>query len=164
MRLRGRWWRGVLIPSNIFKLPVIRVVRLFGTCVHTDDSVLLLGEPRPTSIDLSKATKLTNVRFCAESMGVEWITEALQTVTLEHRDLRQISIHVPYYFTPEVTGDETHEVWLELDRLLVQLWESHSIHPKVTYPKPDGEQRAVRDCIGCLFPEITTRGLTDLVK
>ena len=38
--------------------------------------------------------------FLAEPRRVERITVALQTVTPEHRNLRQISIYVPYCLTP----------------------------------------------------------------
>ena len=62
-------------------------------------------------------------------------------------------------------GDPIYREWLELDHLLVQLWESHSIRPKVTYIALSymHEGRA-RSCMESLLPEVTTRGIVDLVE
>ena len=52
--------------------------------------------------------------------------------------------------------------WLELDRLLAQLWESHSIRPKVVYHPlfgDDGEVTGGR--VYSLFPEVISRGIVD---
>lgn len=98
-------------------------------------------ELEPGTIDLSKTTRLKDVVFrCpSESLDSRWIIMMLETITSNHQDLRQISIHVP--FTPDSTRDlrpiEQVEVanpgmlWLDLDRLLVQIWELHSIHSTV---------------------------------
>ena len=122
------------------------------------------------SIDLSKAKKLKNVTFLSKSQSVDWIAAALQTITPKHRDLRRISIHV--LFDPalttiganiaEIVGEQILGQWLDLDRLLVQLWESRSIRPTVITMTLGGEQRDTRNCIGCLLPESTTRGIIDL--
>ena len=154
-------------------LPVNHVVRSFSIRVHGGSLVLFPDEPWSASIDLSKATKLADAIFWPESMDAEWITNALQTVTPDHRDLRQISIHVPSHFTPyggvpderRVARDETYGEWLELDRLLVQLWESYLI-PKgdVHGAKRGTSARVLRDCIGQLLPEIMGRGIIDLVE
>jgi hypothetical protein len=52
--------------------------------------------------------------------------------------------------------------WLDLDRLLVQLWESRSICPKVEWVMR--QVPYMRECVGCLMPEITERGIVDLVE
>ena len=47
------------------------------------------------------------------------------------------------------------------DRLLAQLWESHSVRPKVTYydnPNGTGPGR-----VGGFLPEVTGRQIADLV-
>ena len=62
------------------------------------------------------------------SRSVEWITATLRT-TSKPRDLREISIYLPYYVTTaavdadvrKVIGEEDWEEWLDLDRLLVEL-------------------------------------------
>ena len=90
---------------------------------------------------------------------------ALQTITHKNRDF-QLRIHIPSYLAPARTdsnfgqtiGEENREQWLDLDRLLVQLWESRSIRPKVK----SMTDRDVRDYVGHLLPEITKRGIIDL--
>ena len=91
---------------------------------------------------------------------------ALRTITPEHRDLRHISITVPYhqdlYNASSVFEEEEYKKWLDLDRLLVQLWESRSIRPEVICTRVKNGEQGVRDSIGRLFPEITSRGIVDL--
>ena len=48
---------------------------------------------------------------------------------------------------------------MDLDRLLVQFWDSRSIRPKVVT-----EKKGKRDWAGYLLPEITKRGIIDLVE
>ena len=95
---------------------------------------------------------------------------ALQTITPEHQDLRRISIHIPFYLTNgtgagQTVGEAARREWLDLDRLLVQLWESRSIRPRVGY-KGLGQrmkQQTTDYWVGCLLPEITRRGIVDPV-
>ena len=97
--------------------------------------------------------------FGINSWHIQWVTTPLQTITFEHRELRQISIQLPYLIFANVRraiGEEAYGRWLDLDRLLVQLWESHSIRPKVIWT--GGEQDA-KDCAGFLLPGITRRGI-----
>ena len=100
----------------------------------------------------------------------------LRTITLNHRNLNRISVHLSrllYDLIPDLSdptnpgrgiGGEIHAEWLEFDRLLVQLWESHSICPRVLYtvpPRVDGER--ARSIMENLLPETTTRAIVDLV-
>ena len=122
----------------------------------------VLVKSGPTSINLSKATRLKDMVFRVESRSIEWVTMTLQTITPEHRDLQQISICVPYYLTLFEVGANVRQTigelicghWLGLDHLLVQFWESRLIRPRV----------GCTDCIGSLLPEITRRGIMDLVE
>jgi hypothetical protein len=146
--------------------PVNLSVRSFCICIRADSLPLSLGELESAFIDLSKATKLKDVVLRPESKTVEWVTVALKTVTPAHRDLRQISIHIPYYLTlPRVytnlrqgIGKASSEEWLDLDRLLVQLWESRSIRPKFVCMT----KGTLGVSIGYYLPEITRRGIGDL--
>jgi hypothetical protein len=93
---------------------------------------------------------------------------ALETITSQHRDLQQISIHVPYILSYALHGGGTTTEWidgtqrLELDHLLVQFWDLRSIRPKVMYSK--NQKRGIRDLVVYLLPEITKRGIIDLVE
>ena len=128
------------------------------------------GDPSPASLDLSNAKKLGGVTFWSISVKVEWITTALQTITPEHREFRLITIHVPYGLVlfkvgddiRQAVGETIHQGWLDLDRLLVRLWESNSIRPRVECDGRGEEEQSLNYCIGCLLPEITRRGIIDL--
>ena len=73
---------------------------------------------------------------------------------------------MPYNFAIEGhfadIRDNPGTQWLDLDRLLVQFWVSRSIRPKIVYPGNATE--IMKDWIVCLLPEITKRGIVDLVK
>ena len=134
----------------------------------------LAGDNSPVSLDLSKATKLEHVVFRPASLTGTWVTMALQTITPKHREPPQISIHVPYDSTlahlgahvRRVIGERVFGQWSELDRFLVQFWESCSVRPKVvcTTLKEEKEKENVRGSIKCLLPEMTKGGIIDLVE
>jgi len=54
--------------------------------------------------------------------------------------------------------------WLGLDRLLVQFWEARSTGPKVICTVWGGLKQDVRGHTECLLPELTRRGVIDLVE
>jgi hypothetical protein len=91
----------------------------------------------------------------------------LRTITPEHRDFRQIEIHIPYYLilpgdsvnVRQAIGAANFGQWLDLDRLLVKLWESHSIRPKIV----PMEMTGTGDFVECLLPEVMRSGILDLV-
>jgi hypothetical protein len=141
------------------------VVRSSGTRARTDNLPLFLGRPMLASIDLLKATKLKDVVFRPKSWSVKWITMALQTLTPKHRDVRHITIRVPYNLTVAGTdadirravGETGYGQWLDLDHSLVQFWEARSICPKVVCTTGTRGEQGTRDFFGCLLPEITRR-------
>ena len=119
---------------------------------------------------------LKGVVFRIGSPTVDWITVALRTITPNHRDLRQITIHA--HFALDLTTvalpanvanfneAKLHIVgqWLELDRLLVQLCESHSIRLRVLYYAPPTEKkREMNEYMGHLLPEVMGRGIVDMI-
>ena len=62
-------------------------------------------------------------------------------------------------------GANIYAEWLRLDRILTQLWESHSIRLRVFYHVPssmDGER--ARAYMEFLFPEVTTRGIVEFLE
>ena len=61
--------------------------------------------------------------------------------------------------------DSDNQEWLELDHLLIHLWESHLLRLKVIYNDrhlDPGE--SARNCIESLFPEAMARGIVDFVE
>lgn len=132
-----------------------------------------VDEPLPGLIDLSKATKLRDATF--EFRRPQWVSDTLRTITPSNGNLQQISLGAPYViFTlsfrsvdpatlPRVLGETTYREWLELDRLLVLLWETHSIRLKILYLGSFRVDRpSARKCMDSLFPEVTTRGIANL--
>lgn len=93
---------------------------------------------------------------------------ALQTTTPDHRELQKISIHLPSYSSSldvdVFKQSATYEQWPDLDRLLVQLWESRSIRPKVIRTAWGVQRLDRRGLTECLLPELTRRGVVDLVE
>ena len=96
---------------------------------------------------------------------------ALETITFEHRNFQQISIHAPYH-PPSIVdhtnlkktlGEPHHRQWMVLDLLLVQFWELRAIRPKIVCGVPR-EKKWVYEYVGSLLPEITKRGIIDLVQ
>ena len=148
------------------------VVRRFGTpCVHANDLSLIIGLPQPAHVNLSKATKLKDVEF-AFWLHPRLLLTTLRTVACDHRELEQITLTMlslrglndPEDITHEV-ADTTYQEWLELDYILAQLNESHSIRLKVVRYNfridPDGSRERRR--MNVLLPEAMTRGMVDLV-
>jgi hypothetical protein len=149
------------------------VVHPFNICARTDNLLLFLVESKSTLIDLSKVTKLKDVAFRPASLSVKWIATTLKTIS-KHRDLREISIHLDSYMAivgvggniMQVIGEEIWEEWLDLDRLLVQFWESSSIRPKVVVLMQIAGAWNTRYSVGYerFLPEITERGIIDLTS
>lgn len=63
-------------------------------------------------------------------------------------------------------GEQARPLWLDLDPLLVQFWESRSIRTKIVHPPhdPDDEEEGVDNWPEYLLPESMRRGIIDLVQ
>ena len=101
----------------------------------------------------------------------EWVTATLETITPQHRDLQQIAIYPDIWDHDDGAGFERivyttpGAQWLDVDRLLVQFWDSRSIRSKVMYlPVVENEKMEIKDRAGRLLPELTKRGIIDLVE
>ena len=101
------------------------------------------------------------------------MTIALRTITPKHQDLRKISILPANYATMVMYGAGVMQIveeegfigqWLELDRLLVQVWESRSISLEVLYKVMPRDGESMRNLMKGLLPEATGRGMVDLVN
>ena len=153
------------------------MVHSFSTCVPSVNLLPFSVGSESDPIDLSKALQLEDVALQSiNSSNVQWVSTTLQTVTADHRNLREVLLYAPcLHCGPASTPDHanpadiTHAIggaayrqWLEFDRLLARLWESHSIHLKVLcYKRQDGTDCR---CANILLPEVTRRGMADLVK
>ena len=84
------------------------------------------------------------------------VTAALQT--MKSKTLQHITIHPAAAHAIE---DTLFQEWQDLDRLLVQFWTPHPGRIQVIY---EVNQRDLRDHMPSLLPELTTRGLVDLVE
>ena len=111
--------------------------------------------------DLSKAQKLEDITFLCTRLGIHWVVAALRTV--ESKNLRQITIHPHFRVNRSLTSTSAQWEWDNLDQLLVQFWTSHSIRPRFAY-SPDSGGKNLKDWTPSLLPELTLRGLVDLVE
>ena len=104
------------------------------------------------------------------SLSSAWITMTLGTITSEHRDLQRISIYVSRMrkcwhddtIIQHVRAANPPLRWLDLDHLLVQLWELYSIRSKVVCARTKEGSRGVAEWAEFLVPELTKRGILDL--
>ena len=82
-------------------------------------------------------------------------------------NLRQITLYVSEYtfsdagaHVRDMFGEALYKQWLDLDCLLVQLWELQPIRPKVTYGLvPENHEKDVIDCVSYLLPETAKKGM-----
>ena len=86
---------------------------------------------------------------------------ALQTV--KSQNLQRITIQQDATTLENGIEERVRREWLELDHLLTQFWTSHSIRPQVVY-EPGGGSQGMRHLASGLLPELTRRGLVDLVE
>jgi hypothetical protein len=113
-----------------------------------------------SSLDLSKATKLKDVKFRCDRPTIRWITTALRSI--ESKNLQQVIIHC-HFILENPVGEAVYREWQDLDHVLVQFWASHSIHPKIKYEVWEGgiNWRALAPS---LMPELTRRRAVDLLE
>ena len=111
--------------------------------------------------DLSKVANLKYVEFRWKQLEIQWITTSLQTA--QSPNLRQITITLESLFVSiGSVGEAIHREWRDLDRLLVQLWTSRSILPKIGYRRQIcGDD--LRDFTPSLLPELTSRGAVSVL-
>jgi hypothetical protein len=109
---------------------------------------------------LSKAVKLKELSFVCGTFNVQRVTMALQTI--QSKSLQQITIH-PYAIFTNPIREMVLQEWHDLDRLLIQFWTSHAIRLKIAHGTGKREYD-LRTFAPDLLPELTRRGLIDLVQ
>jgi hypothetical protein len=115
-------------------------------------------------IDFCDARRLKEVTFRLSDLDSSWCRLALQTLTSEHRDLRQISIHVPAHppgHQPELP-ERIYEEWIGIDLTLVRLWELHAVHIRLICVMKGGKQEEC-DSLEKLLPEVMKKEIYELV-
>ena len=111
-----------------------------------------------SSLDLSKATKLKDVKFWCNRPTIQWITMALQSI--KSKNLQQVIIHC-HFILENPVGETVYREWQDLDHVLVQFWASHSIRPKVVCGMGEKASYLVA-LVPTLLPELTRRRMADL--
>jgi len=96
--------------------------------------------------------------------NVGWINKVLHTT--KSGNLQRISLELPPP-NPVLNGaahlEMIRQEWADLDHVLVQFWVSRSLRPKVIY-EPGTEEDELMDRVARLLPELTKRGIIDLVE
>ena len=116
--------------------------------------------------------KLKDVEF-ESRRDPQWITMALRTIPYGHRNLQRISIDISMlgvlmvgFLDPanflRVIGETNSSMWLEIDQLLGQLYESHSICLEVLSQFMEAER--VPRYMEPLLPKTMARGMFNLAK
>ena len=125
---------------------------------------------------MSGAGGLKGVTFVWEG-DPRWVAMTLRTITCDNRNLQQLSLYAfwesqgTYLGSDDLTslvvdvGERSYQGWLELDGVLAQLWESHSIRPEVIYGVPRWiDEAQARPRVEKLLPRATTRGIVYMVE
>ena len=100
---------------------------------------------------------------------IEWVTTALKTITFEHNNFQRVIICVPNsllgnsapFNIPESVREETYSQWIDLDRVLVRLWEPRRVRTEALARA--GKEEQLNECLGMLLPEMTKRGAIELL-
>ena len=121
------------------------------------------GDP----IDLSEATKLKEVVLRPIPCDINWVTLGLKTITSTHKDLREVSLIIPFHSIPINKGfDEgVYTQWADLDRALIQFQLTHPIRTKLLYIAGSDTEAGKRasEFIESLLPEAIKGGAIRLV-
>jgi hypothetical protein len=153
------------------------MVRPFGMYFRTNDLFLFVDKLLIDSIDLSTATGLKDLTFRWRRKP-QWVAMTLRTITRNHRNLQQISLNASWEcylgsmenkYDPagvrNVIGETLYRAWLELDEVLVHLWELHSTRLEVVYITDSGMcSRKARRWMESLLSGAVARGIVRLVE
>ena len=125
--------------------------------------MLALEDLGPAGIDLSQATRLKKVKVWLGSLDDAPTAMALNTLTSGPRDLQNISLFICVCSRPWEIADIRQIVrggiWIDLDRFLVQLWESNVAQIRVQAVCLGGARKeVVRKLVRSPLPGATRRG------
>ncbi|KAF9780909.1 hypothetical protein BJ322DRAFT_288496 [Thelephora terrestris] len=150
--LDGPHFSKIGVRCNAEDIDSRTITDLVSKCSETLETLYLgyytLNYVEPPAVDLSNATKLKHLEFQWRGPDIQWITTAIQTA--QFKTLLQITIFMSSI--RPISPRRKFLGWHELDHLMVQLWTSHSILPKILYC--NGPQ----ELVASLLPELTKRG------
>ena len=81
--------------------------------------------------------------------------------TAQSENLERITMRLPPVNLSSV-AETFYSEWQDLDSLLVELWTSRSIHPKVEYCRVEGQNREQH--LAGVLPKLTSMGATEAVE
>ena len=138
------------------------LIGMFSWRVYLFLTQIRIEGPETASLDLSEATKLERVAFLCKDPNVQWIVTTL--LTAGTKNLQSVSITLSHrVILRALTVESIHQGWLDLDRLLVQFWTSHSLRLKLMYEWIE-TGKDLNEAVGLVLPELTRRGIVDVVK
>jgi hypothetical protein len=121
--------------------------------------------PAPDAIpaDFSQAKRLKEVSFRFIRLDNVCAVMTLKTLTSDHRYLHKVSIYITLGDYPNVKqmSEETRGQWMDLDRLLVQLWEVNAVQTLVMCHTRWGIEE-VYGHTERFLPGLTQRGMVKL--
>jgi len=82
--------------------------------------------------------------------------------TAKSENLQKITV-ISFALTATYIEEAVCREWQDLDHLLLQLWTSRSIRPKVVCKRGRRED-GTRDVASRLLPELTKRGVVEVVE
>ena len=135
-------------------------------CVRTEVTHLFFPvDPRSTSFDLSKATKLRDVVFRPKLLRVDLRSRSShQNIGIFDKSRSMSLPTLPIFASMEMSGTSLKKGFLssgwtlDLDHTLVHLWESLSICTNVIWPS-EKWNGILGNYLGCLLPEMAKRGM-----
>jgi hypothetical protein len=112
-------------------------------------------------LDLSNATKLEDMKFWWIGSNIRWIIATLKTANV--RSLRQVTIHTVVDVSDP--SETVRREWQDLDCLLVELWTTRSVRPKITpVIYAGGWENDPGEFVASLLPALASRGAIDAVE
>ena len=117
----------------------------------------------PPLLDLSGITKLRDLELRCAVHTIQWINMSLSTVNSEF--LQQITIIVTSYYTNfnHPVEESINQEWRDLDRLLMHLWASRSILPRIRY-RDVIEEDKLGELLSGLLPKLASKGVVGVVE
>ena len=118
-------------------------------------------------VNLSKATKLKEMVFTLWPQS-RWLINTLRTVTRDHKELEEITLDMRWEYDSDqegimdAVGEAGYQEWLEVDHLLIQLCESHSIRLSLGLDAMGEDEE--RSPWNILLPGVMARRVVDLAS